>query len=141
MKSQFKLVSLKQLRKELESSKKSGMEDENVYYSSIGTIIDCSGVYRYEANKDYTQKIKIIDASSNQPVQVFIFNKKLEDFSQNIKVGDILLFHKYKGDLYNGNIQIKKPFKVEDSFLRIFNGNPELSNYSPVDRQVVGIDD
>lgn len=77
------------------------MDEENLYYSSIETIVYCSGVYRYEANKNYTQKIKNIDASSpNEPVQVFLFNKKLEDFSQNIKVGDIVLFHKFKGDIF-----------------------------------------
>jgi hypothetical protein len=50
------------------------------------------------------------------------------------------LINNFKVDTYNNQLQAKKAFKVEDSYFRIFNGNPELQNYSPVDRKV-GLDD
>lgn len=103
--------------------------------------MDCSGIFRYETNRDYTQKLKIVDASSpTDPIQIFLYGKK-EDLSTSLRVGDVLFFHKFKADIFNDNIQIKKPYKVEESFYRIFNGSPDLNNYSVVDKQVLAIND
>jgi len=43
-------------------------------------------------------------------------------------------------ELYKDTLQAKKAFKVEDSYFRLFSGNTELSNYSPIDKKV-GLDD
>ena len=55
-------------------------------------------------------------------------------------MGDILYFNNYKMDIYNGSLQAKKAFKVEDSYFRIFSGNPDSYEYEPIDRRV-GFDD
>lgn len=57
-----------------------------------------------------------------------------------MKIGDILLINNFKSSVFNGDLQLKKAFKVEDSYFRIFNGQTELSNYSPIDKKV-GLDD
>ncbi len=69
-----------------------------------------------------------------------MWNNRKEDFTLNIKVGDILYINNFKLDLYNGVLQAKKAYKTEDSYFRIFSGNPELTNYSPIDKKV-GLDD
>jgi hypothetical protein len=98
-------------------------------------------VYKYEANRDYTQKLKIIDSTApSEPTQVYLWSNRREDFTLNLKVGDILFFHNFKTELYNGALQAKKAFKTEDSYFRIFSGTPELTNYSPIDKKV-GLDD
>lgn len=55
-------------------------------------------------------------------------------------MGDILFFNNFKTELYNNTLQAKKAFKTEDSYFRIFSGNTELNNYSPIDKKV-GLDD
>jgi len=55
-------------------------------------------------------------------------------------VGDILFFNNFKTELYNNTLQAKKAFKTEDSYFRIFSGNTDLNNYSPIDKKV-GLDD
>lgn len=103
--------------------------------------MDCSNVYRYENNRDFTQKLKIIDISSQDlPLQVYLWSNRKDDFSLNVKVGDILFINNFKISLYNENLQAKKAFKVEDSYFRIFSGNTEVNNYSPIDKKV-GLDD
>lgn len=57
-----------------------------------------------------------------------------------MKVGDILYFNRFRIELYNNSLQAKKAYKVEDSYFRIFSGNTELTNYSPIDKKV-GLDD
>lgn len=42
--------------------------------------------------------------------------------------------------MFNNDLQLKKAFKVEDSYFRIFNGQTDLTNYSPIDKKV-GLDD
>lgn len=58
----------------------------------------------------------------------------------NIKVGDIILLNNFKIESHNDKLQAKKAYKNEDSFFRIFSGNPEINNYNPIDKKV-GIDD
>ena len=43
-------------------------------------------------------------------------------------------------DFYKESLQAKKAYKVEDSYFRLFSGNTEISNYSPIDKKV-GLDD
>lgn len=98
-------------------------------------------MFRYENNRDFTQKLKIIDASSpDTPMQVFLYSSRKDDFSLNVKVGDILLINRFRIEIYNGALQAKKAYKVEDSYFRIFNGQTDLNNYSPIDKKV-GLDD
>lgn len=52
-----KLFNLAQLRKEYDKDKKFAEK----LHSTIGIIVDSSNIYKYEANRDYTQKLKIID--------------------------------------------------------------------------------
>lgn len=58
------LLNLIQLRKEHEKDLALGKEVGDKLYTSIGLIVDASNVYKYEANRDYTQKLKIIDSTS-----------------------------------------------------------------------------
>jgi hypothetical protein len=53
-----------------------------------------------------------------------MWSNRKEDFSLNVKVGDILFINNFKIDLYKDSLQAKKAYKVEDSYFRIFNGNP-----------------
>lgn len=135
------LRTLSELYKESERDAKSGKETGDRYFSSVGLVVDCSNVFRYENNRDFTQKLKIIDASSpDSPMQVFLYSNRKDDFSLNVKIGDILLINRFRIEIYNGGLQAKKAFKVEDSYFRIFNGQPDLNNYSPIDKKV-GLDD
>jgi len=103
------LQSIAELKKEAEKEQKEAQER---YFSSIGLVVDCSNVFRYEKNRDFTQKLRIIDASSQEPLQVMLWSSQREDFSLNVKVGDVLYFNRFRIDLYNGNLQAKKAFKV-----------------------------
>ena len=130
------LLSLVQLKKEYEKSKSS-----DKLMSTIGLIVDCSNYYRYENNRDYTQKLKIIDHSQqNEPLQVYLWSNRKEDFTVNLRVGDIILLNNFKIDSHNDKLQAKKAFKNEDSYFRIFSGNPDVNNYLPIDKKV-GLDD
>lgn len=132
------LLTLQQLRREQEKGKKEGPEK---LYSTMGVIVDCSSVYRYEANRDYTQKLKVIDSSSpNETLQVYLWSNKKEDFATSLKVGDVIFINNFKIDSYHDQLQAKKAFKNEDSYFRIFSGSPETTHYSPVDKKV-GLDD
>lgn len=137
MKGAKHLQTIAELRKEAERDHR---EPQERLFSSIGLVVDCSNVFRYEKNRDFTQKLRIIDASSQDPLQVMLWSNQREDFSLNVKVGDVLYFNRFRIDLYNGNLQAKKAFKVEDSYFRIFSGNTDLTNYSPIDKKV-GLDD
>ena len=107
----------------------------------MGLIVDCSNIYRYETTRDYTQKLKIVDSSNQaEPLQVYLYSNRKEDFSLNIKIGDILFLNNFKLTVYLDQLQAKSAYKVEDSFFRIFNGNPDLSSYNSVDKKV-GLDD
>ena len=131
------LFNLAQLRKEHDKDKNSAEK----LRSTIGLIVDSSNVYKYEANRDYTQKLKVIDSSnSSEPLQVYIYSNRKEDFTNNIRIGDIILLNNFRFEVYNNNFQAKKAYKNEDSYFRIFSGNPETSNYNAVDRRV-GLDD
>jgi hypothetical protein len=134
------LLTLGQLRREYEKDH-AGKEAVEKYYSTIGLVVDCSNVYRYETSRDFTQKFKIIDSSNPaEPLQVYLWSNRREDFSLNVKVGDILFINNFKVDLYRDALQAKKAYKVEDSYFRIFSGNPDLANYTPIDKKV-GLDD
>lgn len=75
--------------------------------------MDCSNVFRYENSRDFTQKFKIIDISNqDSPLQVYLWSNRKDDFSLNVKVGDILFFNNFKIALYNDNLQAKKAYKV-----------------------------
>lgn len=141
MSKERELRTLSELYKESERDAKSGKETNDRYFSTVGLVVDCSNVFRYENNRDFTQKLKIIDASSpDTPMQVFLYSNRKDDFSLNVKVGDILLINRFRIEIYNGALQAKKAFKVEDSYFRIFNGQTDLNNYSPIDKKV-GLDD
>lgn len=105
-------LSLAQLRKEGEKNKSQGKDATAKLYSSIGVIVDCSNVYKYEQNRDYTQKLKIIDSSSNnETLSVYLWSNRKEDFSLSLKVGDILLINNFTIDIYNDRLQAKKAYK------------------------------
>ncbi len=140
MSKERQLLSLNQLKKECEKQAKSNKDVHERYYSTIGLVVDCSNIFRYENNRDFTQKFKIIDGSQAEPLQVYLWSNRREDFSLNVKVGDILFLNNFKVEIFKENLQAKKAFKVEDSYFRIFSGNPALTNYSPVDKKV-GLDD
>jgi hypothetical protein len=57
------IFNLVNLRKEVEKNQQNIKTPER-YYTTIGLIIDCSNVYRYETSRDFTQKFKIIDFSN-----------------------------------------------------------------------------
>ena len=101
------LLTLTQLRKEHDKNKSS-----EKLLSTIGVIVDCSNIYRYENNRDYTQKLKIIDHSQQQePLQVYLWSNRREDFTLSIKVGDIILLNNFKIDSYADKLQAKKAYK------------------------------
>jgi hypothetical protein len=130
-----------ELRKEAEKEHKATKEPHERHYCSIGLVVDCSNVFRYESNRDFTQKLKIIDISNqDSPLQVLLWSNRKDDFSLNVKVGDILFINNFKIEIYRDVLQAKKAFKFEESYFRIFNGNTELTNYSPIDKKV-GLDD
>lgn len=129
------LQTIAQLRKDVE--KKDAQER---LFTSIGLVVDSSNVYRYENSRDFTQKLKIIDQSGAEPMQVYLWSSHQTDFSLHLKVGDVLYLHNFKIELFRDSLQAKKAFKVEDSYFRIFSGNPDTTGYAPVDKKV-GLDD
>lgn len=130
------LLSLAQLKKEHEKSKSSER-----LMSTIGLIIDCSNIYRYENNRDFTQKLKIIDHSQQQePLQVYLWSNRKEDFTLSLKVGDIILLNNFKIESFHDKLQAKKAYRNEDSYFRIFSGSPDINSYFPIDKKV-GLDD
>ena len=85
--------------------------------------------------------MKIIDATQqNEPLNVYLWSNRKEDFTVNIKIGDILMLNNFRIDSHQDRLQAKKAFKNEDSYFRIFNGAPEINNYNPIDKKV-GLDD
>ena len=52
----------------------------------------------------------------------------------------MILLNNFRFEVFNNNLQAKKAYKNENSYFRIFSGNPEISNYSAVDKRV-GLDD
>ena len=133
------ILTLQQAKKEHEKDKQTNHPDR--LHSTIGLIVDASGAYRYEKNRDFTQKIKIIDATNqNEPLQVYIWSGQKEDLTLNLKIGDIIYLNNFKFELYQDKLQAKKVYKNEDSYFRIFSGSPDTSNYSPIDKKV-GLDD
>ena len=129
------LLTIAQLRKEADKS-----DAQERLFTSIGLIVDASNVYRYENSRDYTQKLKIMDHTNAEPMQVYLWSNHQNDFSYHLKVGDVLYIHNFKIDIYRDNLQAKKAFKVEDSYFRIFSGSPDTNGYAPVDKKV-GLDD
>lgn len=74
MSKERQLLNLQQLRREQEKGKKEGIEK---LYSTMGVIVDCSNVFRYDTNRDYTQKLKVIDSSSpSDALQVYLWSNK-----------------------------------------------------------------
>lgn len=73
MRSGKHLQTIAELRKEAEKEHKEGQER---HFSSIGLVVDCSNVFRYENNRDFTQKLKVIDASSQDPLQVMLWSNR-----------------------------------------------------------------
>lgn len=61
MMNENKLKTLEELFKEAENLKNKAKDHYERYYSTIGVVVDCSNIFRYESNRDYTQKLKIID--------------------------------------------------------------------------------
>ena len=86
-------------------------------------------------------RLKIIDPSQpNLVCTVFLYGKSADDFPRKIRVGDILVLHKFGFDIWNDNFQAKKHFKVMGSFARFFSGNPDSNSYDSIDG-AVGQDD
>jgi hypothetical protein len=71
---------------------------------------------------------------------VYIWSNHRDDFTLNLKVGDVILLNNFKIESFQDRLQAKKAYKNEDSYFRIFNGNPEVSHYHPIDKKV-GLDD
>lgn len=137
------LLTVIQLRKEAEkvSRDPTDSRSEGKLVSGMGVVIDCSAAYRYEVNRDYVQKLKVIDGTAGgEALHVYLYTNKKEELASSLKVGDVLLFNNFKIDAFNGQVQVKKAYKHEDSYFRIFSGNPDLQQYSPVDKKV-GLDD
>lgn len=100
-------------------------------------IVDCTNPHRKDAKKDYCLKLKIIDSSStNDPCHVFLYSKHVQDFPQNIKLGDLLLLNKYGFEVWEGSLQAKKQFKVMGGEFRFYSGDPTLDTYSPIGSQI-----
>ena len=137
------LLTIIQLRKEAEKAGKEGQDPKSneKLLSGMGVVVDCSAAYRYEANRDYVQKLKVIDGTAGgETIQVYLYSNKREELASSLKVGDVLLFNNFKIDIFNGQLQAKKAYKHEDSYFRIFSGSPDLQQYCPVDKKV-GLDD
>lgn len=133
------VYSLAQLKKEHDKDIQSGQPEK--LHSTIGLIVDASNVYRYETSRDFTQKLKIVDSTNSaDPLQVYLWSNRKEDFTLNLKVGDVILLNNFKIESYNDRLQVKKAYKTEDSYFRIFSGSPDTSNYHPIDKKV-GLDD
>ena len=62
----------------------------------MGIVIDSTNPHRKDTKKDFCLKLKLIDPSSpTEACYVFLHSRNAEDFPRNIKMGDILLLHKY----------------------------------------------
>lgn len=106
------ILNISQLRKEHEKDKQSSHPER--LHSTIGLIVDASNAYRYESSRDFTQKLKIIDTTSQQdPLQVYLWSNHKDDFTLNLKVGDIILLNNFKIEDYNNKLQAKKAYKNE----------------------------
>jgi hypothetical protein len=58
----------------------------------------------------------------------------------NVRVGDILFLNSYRADVFKESLQLKRVFKDEESYFRLFSGNTELTNYNSIDKKI-GLDD
>lgn len=111
---------------------------ERSEFNTIGVIVDSTNPHRKDAKKDFCLKLKIIDpSSSSEPCHVFLYSKYIQDFPQNIKLGDILFLNKYGFEIWEGSLQAKKQFKVMGAEFRFFSGDPSLDSYSPIGQQSV----
>ena len=106
---------------------------DNNEFSTMGIVVDCTNPYRKDSKKDFCLKLKLIDPSSpSEPCHVFLYSRTPEDFPRNIKIGDILLLHKYGFELWNDTLQAKKHFKVFGAEFRFYSGEPTSEGYSPI---------
>jgi hypothetical protein len=109
-------------------------------FTTIGLIVDAANPFRKDIKKDYCMKVKIIDPTyNNQQLLVCLFNKNLEAFPRNVKIGDILLIKNYLIEVEGTRFTAKKPFNNVSAEFRFFSGVDE-SGYNPIDNNV-GIDD
>lgn len=58
----------------------------------------------------------------------------------NVRVGDILFLNNYRADVFKGSLQLKRIYKDEESYFRLFSGGSEHLSYTPIDKKV-GLDD
>jgi hypothetical protein len=120
---------------------KGKMPSDQKEFSSGGLIVDCTNPHRKDSKKDYCMRLKIIDPSQpNDQCSVFLYARSIEDFPRRIRIGDILVLHKFGFEIWNDCFQAKKHFKVHGSFFRFFSGEPSANSYSAIDNQV-GLDD
>ena len=97
------------------------MPEDQKEFSSAGLIVDCTNPHRKDTKKDYCMRLKIIDPSHpNDQCSVFLYAKSVEDFPRKIKIGDILVLHRFGFEMWNDSFQAKKHFKVMGSFFRFF---------------------
>ena len=110
------------------------MPDDQKEFSSAGLIVDCTNPHRKDTKKDYCMRLKIIDPSHpNDQCSVFLYAKNVDDFPRRIRIGDILVLHKFGFEMWNDSFQAKKHFKVMGAFFRFFSGDHTADSYSPID--------
>ena len=105
-------------------------------FTTVGIVVDSTNPHRKDTKKDFCLKLKLIDPSSpTDPCHVFLYSRNAEDFPRNIKLGDILLLHKYGFEIWNNSLQAKKHFKVMGAEFRFYSGEPSAESYSPIGTQ------
>jgi hypothetical protein len=115
---------------------RSQLSPDRAEFSVMGVVVDCTTPHRKDPKKDYCLKLKIIDQSSiTDPCIVFLFSRSAEDFPQSIKVGDLLLLHKYQFEIWKESVQAKKQYKVLNSEFRFYTGEPSAEAYGQIGNQ------
>ena len=128
MNEEYSFTKLADIRRQVSSDKNE--------FSSMGIVVDCTNPHRKDAKKDFCLKLKLIDPSSpTDACHVFLYSRHAEDFPKNIKLGDILLLHKYGFEVWNDSLQAKKHFKVMGAEFRFYSGEPTSEGYSPIGTQ------
>jgi hypothetical protein len=103
----------------------------------LGLIIDCSAVYKTNAERDYIRKIKIVDTSLNQHhsynnvsyCTVMFFGKNPEDLPQPTKIGQILYLRRYDFNIWNNKFQSKRTAGNISSWI-LFSGDATQAGFT-----------
>lgn len=90
--------------------------DEVKKACTLGTIVDCTAIYKVHENKDYIRRIKIVDSSLNQlnsingstHCTVMFFGKTPDELPAPTKIGQLIYLRRYDFNVWNGKFQAKK---------------------------------